>query len=179
MKIEPNKKKLLLFNLSKAFVILLFITGGAVAFKFAGILNIFAETFESFGLEISANKILFGIILAAGAVIIVMAAFKYITITSKKYMFYNNKLDDNGKDIPYKNILKINLNKSGIENKILKTGSMSIELTGMEENKVTIDYVENIDQVSNYFQSMLRNFKVRLYSQISTQQKIGKTLDKL
>ncbi|MDP7141147.1 MAG: hypothetical protein QF506_02180 [Candidatus Woesearchaeota archaeon] len=179
MKIEPNKKKLLLFNLSKTFVILLFITGSTMAFKFAGILNIFAETFDSFGLEISADKILFGIILTAVVATIVMLAFKYITITSKKYMFYDNKLDANGKEISYKNILKINLNKSGIENKILKTGSMSIELTGMEENKVTIDYVENIDQVSNYFQNMLRNFKTRLYSQVSTQQRIGKTLDKL
>ncbi len=179
MTIEPNKKKLLLFNLGEALVIILFTTGVALAFRFAGILDIFAETLDSFGLEVSTGVMLLGIMLITVIATVVMLTFKYITIIGKKYVLYDNKLDANGKEIPYGNILRTTLDKSGIENTILGTGSIILELTGMEENKVNIDYVENIDQMSNYFQNMLRNFKARMYSEASEKQKVGNILDKI
>jgi len=177
--IKPNTKKVLLFNLSKIVIVLSVVVGTILYFNYIGTLTVFAEVLESFGITINTSMLLFWFILAIVIVALVILVFSYLSLRKAQYMFYDNKFVAGDKDIPYKNIVKINYDNEGIGNSILGTGTMNIELTGMKEDKIRLEFIDDVEKVTNYFQNLLKNFRARLYTQTNEQQRMGNILDKM
>tara|TARA_Y100000310_G_scaffold341208_1_gene439631 strand:+ start:976 stop:1533 length:558 start_codon:yes stop_codon:yes gene_type:complete len=179
MTIKPSIKKVLLFNLSKIVGLVLVVLGIGLYLNYLGSLGAFAESLEALGIEVDAGMLLFWLVVAVAVTTSVILLISYLGLRRTEYVFYDDTLLVNDKEeLPYKNIVKISYDDTGVVNQMLGTGSMSIELTGMKEGKTKMEFIENVKKVTNDFQNLLRDYRVALYAQHHEKQRIGNILDK-
>jgi hypothetical protein len=115
-------------------------------------LDIFMTVFETLGINIEPGSILIITILIALGITIVFLASKYLGIVNQRYEFYDNHLTIyeptalvllTHKDISYRNIVKISFNYEGFMNKLLNSGDITIDVTGMEDASVRMEVIDD------------------------------------
>ena len=55
---------------------------------------------------------------------------------------------------------------------------MNLELSGMKESKVELEFIDNVEQTVKYIQSIIQNFRNIQQAQFAEKYKIGKIFDK-
>ena len=85
----------------------------------------------------------------------------------------------NSSEIPYQNVIRISYNNNGIFNSIFDSGTIVLELSGMKENKVELEFIDNVEQITQYIQNIIRKFRSIQQAQFSENYRIGNILNRL
>ena len=185
--LKPNIKKIFLKNLFTVAGAILLIAIILLVVHFVVGLGIFMAIFETFGINIKP----FTIFLYSFSVIIGISIFlllgNYLVTGNLRYEFYQNKLIAyenallvfiNSKDIPYQNIVRVSYNNDGFFNTIFNSGTIVLELTGMKENKIELEFIDDIERTVQYIQNLIRESISTQQAQFTENYRIGNILNR-
>lgn len=185
--LKPNIKKIFSKNIfSVVGAVLLIIIVLSVVNWFFG-LDIFLAPFETWDVSINPSKILLYAILTIVAVTIFLLIGNYLVTRNVRYEFYQDKLIlyknlflifIKSKEIPYQNITKISYNNDSIFNKIFNSGTIVLDLSGMKESKVELEFIDNVTENVKYIQGIVQEFKSIQQAKFTEDYKIGEILGK-
>jgi len=185
--LKPNIKKIFLKNVFKVIsaVLLIIIFLFSVNYIFGS--DVFLVPFESFDIEVNPTKAILYPIFTVLVITIFLLLSNYAVTRNVRYELYNNKLIlyknmililTKPKEIPFQNIVKISYNTNDIFDKIFNSGTIVLELSGMKESKVELEFIDNVEQTVKYIQSIIQNFRNIQQAQFAEKYKIGKIFDK-
>lgn len=166
----PNLKKVFFIKFTK---ILLW---AALVPLFAYMLNLIVglDTFlivlEAFKikLDISIINISVTFIVAALFLALFSGFLDCIPLIGINYKFYKDKMtvarkESNLKEVPYKNISRVTYDNNGLFKTIFKSGTITLELTGLKDKVIKLEFVDNADQLSAYIQNFMDASKKEEY----------------
>ncbi len=182
-------------NIRKIFFKNLFSIAGAVAliitilliFNWLVGLDIFLITFETLGIDFDSYTILLYFIVVIIVISISLLLGNYLIARRLRYEFYQNKLIVytnaflifiNSKEIPYQNIVKISYSNNGIFNRLFGYGTIILDISGMKEDKIELEFVDNVEQTVQYIQNLMRGFMYAQQAQFTENYKIGNILNR-
>ena len=181
--IKPNIKKAFILNIMiVSFILVLIISLLIYLHSIVG-LGVFLTTFREIGIDISPPVLL---VYSIFLIIFFTALFlilNYLTLAKISYTLYPDKIvysrslliiRISDKVIPYSNIAKITYDKKPF----LKTSKIVLELTGMKESKVEIDFIDNVEEVVNKIQELIREHRAKYYARYTEENRFQNIVDK-
>jgi len=181
--IKPSIKKAFILNIMIiSGVVLLIIVLLIILESLVG-LDLFLDVFKEMGLNVSVTSLLLYSIFITIFITVLLLIMNYVSLGKVRYTLYPDKivyskslfiLQIHDKEIPYQNITKITYEKKPF----LKTSKVCFELTGMKENKITIDFIDNAEEVVQKIQELIREYRAKYYARYSNEYKYQNIMDK-
>lgn len=182
-RIKPNITKAFIANLIfVAAIVILLISLIIYLNNLVGI-DIFFDTFKEFGINITKTSVLFGMIGLVLLFTTLLLILNYVSLAKVTYTFYPDRIEYtrnflimqlSSKTIPLKNISKVfSSNKS-----LMKTGKVTLELSGLKDAKIDINYVDNPLQVVNLIQELIHRYKANYYAQYAQDYRFQTIVDR-
>ncbi len=168
--IRPSVKKAFISNILFISGIVILIIAILLYLNAIVGLDIFLDSFKEIGVIISPQKLLMYSIFAIVSITVLMLLLNYVTLSKVYYTLYQDKIKYSkslfivqvkDQTIPYPNIARVSYKKKAF----LNTSKITIDLTGMKENKVEIDFVDDVEDVVRKIQDLMREFRARYYAQ--------------
>jgi len=164
--LRPNITKIVIKNAGMIVGIAVLVIGALILLNQTVGLDVFLDIFEMFGIEINTSTLLLYLILAAVGVSVLFIAFKALEMKNVRYEIYQNRLISymgglvtDSKEILYQNIVKITYNKDGLFNSLFNTGTIVLELSGMDIEKLEMEFMDNIEQTVQYIQGVMQQYR--------------------
>jgi hypothetical protein len=185
--LKPNIKKIFFKNLFSIAGSVALIIGILLVFNWLVGLDIFLVTFEAVGIDIDSYAILLYLILVIVMVSIFLLLGNYLVARNLRYEFHQNKIIVytnaflvfiNSKEIPYQNIVKISYSYNGIFNKLFDYGTIILDISGMKEDKIQLEFIDNVEQTVQYIQNLMRGFMYTQQAQFTENYKIDNILNR-
>mgnify|MGYP001594999124 CR=1 FL=1 len=186
--LKPNIKKILLKNLFKIISAVLLIVALFLLVHWQVGFDVFLVAFEVFGIKINQPSILIYLILSIVGVAMLLFLSNYLAASNLRYEFYQNRLIAyensflvliKSIEVPYQNIVKVSYHYNGIFNRILNSGTIILELTGMKEDKIEMHFVDNVQQIVQFIENMRRRFMFAQQAQSTENYRVGKIINRL
>lgn len=181
--IKPNIKKAFIANLLFVFSIVALVISTLIYLNAVVGLNVFIESFKEIGIIISPSSLLFWFIVLILFFTALLLILNYISLGKISYTIYPDKINYSrsflimqisDKTIPYANIAKV-----FYENKsFLKTSKVVLELTGMKESKVEIDYIDDAQELIRKIQELVSNYRANYYAKYSQDYRYQNIMDR-
>lgn len=182
--IKPNIKKAFILNILIVGIVVILIIALLIYINSIVGLGIFLDLFREFEIIISPAILLAYSIFIILFFTVVSLVLNYVTLGKISYTLYPNKMvysksffimKISDKTIPYANIAKISYEKRPF----LNTAKVIIELTGMREDKVKIDFMDDAAAVVRKLQELVREYKSKYYAQYSQEYRYQNIMDRL
>lgn len=181
--VKPNARKACISRLLYVlgFVIVL---AGAVVFlsQFIGLEDLLMPL-ESLGIEVDTSTLLPKMIIDSVAVIFVVSLVAvilgYTSVLGMQFELGTAGMTAKGGgtlEIPYQNVVKVSCDKDGIFNTLFRTGTLIVELTGLDREKAKLTFVDNPERWTQYIQGLVQKVKATHQAQFTERQKINKIL---
>ncbi len=175
--IQPNKKKVLIISAIKALIASLGILALIVFMNKMDIFGIFFGLADDFNVSIEPTTVAIyatiGILLIAIGYVIyqtLLVSRNNIQITNEALVITTrNGLNKETLNVPLNNVQSLTYDDKSIEYKLLKMSSMTVALTAMSKEKVTISLIEHPDGVCSQLQNTINQFRARMYQNINQQ----------
>jgi hypothetical protein len=145
-------------------------------------LETFMIPFEALGITVDTSNILLITISAFLVCVIIYLTMSYLSATNLRYEFYSDRLKIYSptliflvtpKEIQYRNVVKISYNYEGVLNKLLKAGDINIDVTGMKEGSVKLEFVDNTEELTAQMLKMIKDYNALQQMQFEENAKIG------
>lgn len=149
-------------------------------------LDVFLLPLESFGITVDPQDILLYGLLGVLAIIVFLLGGNYLVLRNVKYELYQDKLIlyknsflffIKSTEIPYSNIVKVLYNNDGIFNKIFNSGTVVLDLSGMKEDKIEMQFIDNVEENVKYIQEVIHKFQSLKQSEYTQNYRIARVLD--
>jgi hypothetical protein len=185
--VKPDVKKvfikniLIVFSVTLGIIALLFYLNSLVG------LDVFLIPFEALGMEVGTEGLLLNTILIFLGAAVIFIIFNYLAVINIRYEFYNDHMKIyepvlwvfiTNSEVPYKNIVKISYNYTGLTNKLLNSGEIVIELTGMEDGSVTMQVIDDTEQVVDHLLKIVKDYNAVQQMQFEENYKINNIMRK-
>ena len=166
--IKPNLKKIFLKNMFNVITAIVVIAISLMIIHLYIGLEVFLVPYEAIGLDINPIKILSNILLAIIALVAFSIVSNFLLEQHTRYDFYFNKLAAHksflllftrSKEIPYNNIVKVSYNQDGVFNKLFKSGSIIIDISGMRHSRLKMDFIDHSEHMAQYIHHLLYHYK--------------------
>lgn len=149
-------------------------------------LDVFLIPFEELGITINPSKIFLNLILTIIIITIFLLGGNYLITRNTRYEFYQDKLimykskifSFKPKEIPYQNIVKVLGNTDSIFNKLFNSGTIVLELSGKEEDKVELEFIDNVGDNVRYIQNLIQEWKSIRQAEMAESYKIGRVVER-
>lgn len=182
--IKPNIKKAFISDIGVIAVVVALIAGTLIYLNNVVGLGVFLDTFKEFGIEISTAALLgWGIFLLLFITTIILI-LDYVALGKSSYVLYPDKLvysknifiiQLSEQTIPYPNIVKIGFKKQSF----LNTSKLTLELTSMKKDNITIEFLDNAQEVATMINKLISDYKSRYYAQYTQNYSYQNIMDKL
>ena len=168
--IKPSVGKAFTSNMIYVSVVVILIIGTLIYLNNIVGLGVFIDTFREFGVEISTARLLGWFIFVILFFTVLLLILDYVNLGKVRYVFYPNKLVYNKsflifqiteKTVPFSNITRVSHQKK----QFLNTSKITIELTGMKEDKLELKFIDDAEEVLRELQDLIREQKARYYAQ--------------
>ena len=185
--IKPNVKKIFILNIIKILLLLMVVVVVAVVIDIVTFFDALTEVLKIFNLDIDTKLIEFSLIILAVIFSLTTLIINYLIVSSLKYeiqfdkiIYVNNAMFifKNTMEINFRNVVKIYFSSKGLINQMFDTGSIIIDLTGLDKKNITLEFIDNIEQVTSYLQDVVNRYRAGMYSIEAERQKIGDIMDK-
>jgi hypothetical protein len=172
MDIHPNSHKVVLFYSAVILGIALGIGWGIIALSQFIDVEFLIETFASLGIIIETPSLtmpMIGIAVLAVFLVLFVSYGKSHTV----YEFAQDRLVHRKNfliislgedDFPYNNISRVSF-----EDKILKTGNVILDFTGLKINRFTMKFIDNPQETAATIQTLINTYKAQYYAQYNQQ----------
>lgn len=181
--IKPNIKKAFILNIMFVGAIVFLIISSLVYIHSIVGLKVFIDAFKELGYNISPSSLLAYSIILTLFVTAILLILDYVALGKISYTIYPDKMvysknffimQISDKTIPFANITKISY-----ERKIfLNSAKVIVELTGMKENKIEMNFIDNADNVVREIQNLIREYRARYYAQYSQDYRYQNIIEK-
>ncbi|MBU0628679.1 MAG: hypothetical protein KKC75_05785 [Nanoarchaeota archaeon] len=170
--IRPNVKKAFISNLVFVGITVTLIIGIVLYLNSIVGLDVFLDTFREFGIEVSASSIIRWFIFFVILFTVLLLIKNYASLGKVAYTLYPDKLvysksllifQVSAKEIPYQNIAKISYEKKST----LSAGKIVIDLTGIKETKMELEFIDNPEEVMKQMQDAINKYRANYYAQYS------------
>ncbi len=178
-------------NIKKAFVLNILVIGGIVALVIASSiyihtivgLGIFLDAFRELGIIISPTRMLSSFIGFVFFLTGILLILNYVALGKITYTLYPDKLEYSrnlfilelsSKTIPYANVAKVYYESKAF----LNSAKVILELTGMKESKVEMDFIDNAQEVVQEIQRLIANYKADYYARYSQDYRYQNIMDR-
>lgn len=180
--IRPDIKKAFISNIFHVLVVVVLIVGTLIYLNSIVGLDVFLDTFALFGINISTSAVVFWFILLTLLFTTILLILNYVNLGKLTYTLYPDKLEygksffilQTSKVIPYANIAKITYK----DKSFLNTSKITIDLTGMKESKLELDFIDNAEEVVGKIQGLIQNYKANYYAKYSQDSRYQNIIDK-
>lgn len=181
--IKPNIKKAFLSNILLVFVIVALIIGTLIYLNSVVGLDIFLDSFKEIGVVISPSSLLFWFISLILFFTILSLILNYIALGKITYTFYPDKMvygrsffimQLSDKTIPYANIAKVSYESKSF----LNTAKVGLDLTGMKESKIEIDFIDDAQEVVKRIQELIANYRANYYAKYAQDYRYQNIMDR-
>jgi hypothetical protein len=170
--LKPNLKKIFLKNMFNVLIAIVLIAFSLAFIHFFVGLDVFLVPYEALGLSISPIKILSNLLLAVIALVAFSIVSNFLLEQHTRYDFYFNKLVSHKsrlliltklKEIPYHNIVKVSYNQDGIFNKLFRSGTVIVEISGMKFPQLKMEFMDHSEHVARYIHHLLYHYKTYMH----------------
>ncbi|MFH1174443.1 MAG: hypothetical protein V1725_04875 [archaeon] len=180
--LEPNKGKILLGKIITLLAYYIIIAVLLIVLQLSVGLDVFKDIFTIFGIT-NPEQLLLYALLGFGAIFLFISLITYALISGLRYDVLQDKIIHYKlqllflvpTEIPYRNITRIILQDKGLE-KLLGSGSIILELTGMKQTSVELQFLDNRQQIATYLQETLDMYKAARQLQYAENEKIERIL---
>ncbi|MBW2974968.1 hypothetical protein KY366_04590 [Candidatus Woesearchaeota archaeon] len=177
-------------NIKKAFILNILVVSGIVVMVIALLiylnsivgLDVFMEAFKELGLEVSASLLLAYSIFLILFVTALLLILNYIVLGKSSYTLYRDKMvytkslfiiQIRDKAVPYANVTKVSYDKKAF----LGTARIILDLTGMKEKQVELDFIDDVEEVVKEIHNLIREYRSRYYAQYAQEYRMQNIMD--
>jgi len=184
---RPNYKKIFVRTLIIMIIVLILIIALLIFFNNQVGFDTFTGIFEELGMTVNPSEVLVYTIAIAFFIILALLLGSYLNSKNVKYVFYNNKfvfyetqalILMNSKEVPYQNITKIYFNNNGLMDKLLGYGDIFIEISGMKDNALKLDCIDDVEDTVQYIQRILYEYNAYNQMRFEQNQRIGNIMSR-
>lgn len=135
-----------------------------------GILNAIVESFTEAGLHINSGLVLTHLLVGVGIATIAAFVIAFFQAKTCEYEFFSDKIIVNkplalllnySADISFDNIVAINYSSSSFLDKLFNIGTIELQLSGTEQKKETLPFVQNAPQIATWIKGLLDNYNAK------------------
>ncbi len=184
--IRPSVKKVLVVNILRTLMVLLFFSVLLIALHFSVRLETFLTVFELLGINLSSSGtaiLIFPFIILVFGIVVF---FSYLSAANRKYEFTSDRLIISRlvfllvskKDISYRNISKVSYDVSDFFNRLLDTGSVILDLSSMGEKELKMRYLDNPSKVARFVDEVIRSYQLKAQAEYTEKYRLKDLLDK-
>ena len=187
LEVTPKLGTLFLKNVVSSFGLLIFLFVFLFVSYFSLGEEMFLDLFEMVGVSTSFFNLAFFAFIGVAIISVVFLALNHMSVKDLKYVFDADKLTVTKTsnlifldtvEIPYENIVRLGYNDEGFFNKLFKFGTVTVELTGMRESKVELEYVFDIEETVPQMQNFLRESLAKKQADFTENYRIDNILNK-
>ena len=155
--IRPDIKSALLIQGAKTLSPVLAIIAGYAMLKVLGIAEMLSGLSSAFpGIKVAFKPFIAIIVIAVIAILSVL----YLSTRNTRYVFLERGMlvyggitsTGQGKEVPYSNISRVTMKTYPL----LGVGKITLELSGMERQKMEMDFVKNPNETAQYIEGLRR-----------------------
>ena len=185
--VKPNVAKLFLENIIYVFGIAAVICIILIYLNNAVGLDVFLIPLEMLGIVVDTQNVLVIMMSIYLAFAIVYLVFNYLSNANLKYEFYADRVRmyestlfvfKTNRDIYFKNIVKISYNYKGFMNKILHSGEIVVDVTGMKEGFVKMVMIDQTEDLVNQLLKIVSDYNALQQMRFQENIKIGNIMRK-
>ena len=184
---KPSIRKVILTSIVKivAFVLLLIII--LVILQISVGLNVFSNILAPFGIAIQGSDVLLWSIVVIFIASFFILGWIYLSIINERYEFFDDKmiayknallLFTNSKEIPYPKISKVWFENKGFFDGLFNTGTIILDLAGMTEKELKMEYMDNLEEASDKIQQIMRSYQLKEQAAYTEKYKIDGLLNR-
>jgi len=150
--------------------------------------DVFVVPFDALGIETTAFEAMVYTIIAICSVAILVLAVNLLMARNTKYQFYLDHLVVQRVifliffekiTVHYKNLARISYDYDGIFNMILKTGTITLDLNGMDRERIKLEFMENVEELVQQIQMLLNQFMVAITQEKQRSEQIEDIVNKI
>lgn len=180
--LKPNIGKVLLRNVINILGVVVLIVGIVLLLHFMVGSDIFTFVLGGFGVEIELTTIaLYALYTILGIAVLIIctsffsaSAIKYDFLPDKIIVHQNRMLIFiSGVEIPYKNITSVSYESKGVVNQLLNTGSIMLDLSGMDRKNVKLEFIDNIEKTTQNIQAMVAKYRAVQQAKFTQDYNVG------
>lgn len=150
-------------------------------------LDLFTDLLADAGIIIKTSTVLLGaiaiIVLAAAAMLLMtyskLGKVSYTFLADRVSFAEQSAFGAKPQEIAYTNITSINVDKPSFANTLLKTGTLAVNLSGLDKEKISIPFIDNPEQVAAQLNTILNNYRAQAYTQAVEQKKVEGIMDQM
>jgi len=191
--LRPDTRKSFLFNVFKIVGAVALIIGIVFYINYVVDMSIFFDALKIIGININiAQKaLLIQFIIAVIVITGLLLTLNYLSLNKERYVFYEDKLVYyknfllimiHKTEIPYQNIIRVNFDNdifdAHVEGGMLAKGTINIELTGMEEKNIKLEFIDDTKTAVKNIQTLLTKYKTKAYARYIEKNKINNIVDR-
>lgn len=146
-----------------------------------GILSTIADSFTEFGLHVSSSQALKYLIIGVSIATILAFVVAFFQAKTCKYEFFSDKivvskplavLLNYSADISLDNVVAVNYSSTSILDKLFNIGTIELQLSGTEQKKETLPFVQNAPQIATWIKGLLDNYNAKKQAAMSERERI-------
>jgi membrane protein YdbS with pleckstrin-like domain len=150
-------------------------------------LDVFVTSFDAIGIDIQSSSVKLIIIFVFIGAAFIYLMVNYLRVMNLRYEFYSDHIKFyesvawvalSHTEIPYKNIVKISYNYTGFMNKLLNSGEIVIDVTGMKEGSVKMEIIDQTEELVEQLLKIVKDYGALQQMQFEENRKISNIMKK-
>ena len=184
--IRPNTSKIFVKNLTASLGMVFFLLF-ALVIAYYSLGDMLFDLFDFLGLSLGFLDLAVYIVIGVAILSVVFIALNHMSVKDLSYELTSEKLVVNQTtnlivmntiEIPFENIVRIGFKQEGLFDKMFNYGTVSLELSGMRETKVEMEYVFNIEETVSQIQGHIRESLAQKQAEYTENYKIDNILNR-
>jgi len=185
--VRPNIHKIILKNIIFISSILAGIIAVLIYLNNIVGLDAFMILFDTLGIVVDPKNTLIISILIFLSLAIIFIIISYLRKVNVRYEFYKDKIKLyeptallflTSQEISYSKIVKISYNYTGVMNKILNSGKIIIDVTGMKEGFCEMELIDQTPQVVEQLLKIVKEYNSLQQMQFEENNRINNIMNK-
>jgi hypothetical protein len=168
VELKPNTKKVFLSNFLKVISTSLLIAGVFCVTVYIIGIETLLMPFDVFGIEVETSKIALIFLVSIFAVAFFASLLNYFSVKGIKYVIFSDKIlvyrvlffwMISSKEVSYENVIRVSYTNNGFFNKIFNSGSVVLDLSGLKEREIKLEFIDEPLEISRYIQTVVNKYK--------------------
>lgn len=131
------------------------------------------------GLNVDISRMAIHVWIALGMITIGSMFVAFFTIGRKKFVVSEDSVDFGGRTVKFDNIVRVNSDSSGLADKLLRKGTIVFELTGLDKQRMNIDFVDRPRDIARKVSDAINEYRMRIFASYADQNRMQRIVDSL
>jgi hypothetical protein len=143
--------------------------------------DVFLVIFDTFDYQVEVPSLIAYAIMGYVIIAVFLILGNILICGGTKFEFFYDKVNVHSSDfiiiktndISYNNVVKVTYAEGGWFNQLFKLGKITLELSGLQKGKLEMENIDNVQQMTEYIQTIIDRFKSVKQAEFTESYKIG------